>query len=98
MIDRLHASLTRIVTPLIHYAATDVYLLCTLSNTARKRRQSTAACGPARLVRSHRLATWLPCGTRTCMRRIWMTSHHRFGFVRIACLVTVPTQFMNAAF
>jgi hypothetical protein len=36
------------MTPLIHYAATGVYLLCTLSNTARRRRQSTADCEPVR--------------------------------------------------
>ena len=28
----------------------------------------------------------------------WMTSHRRCRFVRTACLETVPTQFMNAAF
>jgi hypothetical protein len=49
MIDRSHASLTRTVIPQIHCVATDIYLPSTVSNTARKRQQSTADCTHARL-------------------------------------------------
>src|SRR5436190_1645401 len=98
MIDRLPASLTRTVTQLIHYAATDVYLPSMLSNTAPKQRQFTAGCAPAQWVRSHRLATWLLCGTRTCMQRVWMTSNRRSRFPRTVCLETELTRFTSVAF
>src|SRR4030095_4320961 len=98
MIDRLHASVIRTVIPLIHCVATDIYLPSTLSNTARKRRQSTADCTHARWAQLRHLATWRHCATRACMWRAWMTSDRRCTFVRTDCSATVPTQFMNAAF
>ena len=49
--DRSCASVIRIGIRLTHCAATGVYLVYTLSNTARKRRQFTADCGRARRVR-----------------------------------------------
>src|SRR5215470_8401759 len=98
MIDRLHASLTRTVIPLIHCVATDAYQLCTLSNTAHKRRQSTADCGRARWIQPRHLATWLQCETPVYMRHVWMTSIHHSRFAPVACLETRPTQFMSVAF
>src|SRR2546421_767004 len=98
MIDRLHASVTPTVILLILCAVADIYLPSTLSNTARKRRQSTADCTQGGWAQLRRLATWRRCATRACMWRAWMTSNRRCRFVRTDYSAMVPTQFMNAAF
>src|SRR5947208_17109743 len=85
MIDRLHASLTRTVIPLIHCVATDIYLRFTLSNTARKRRQSTADCTLALLAQPRYPATWRDSATRAHMWRTWMTCDRRCRFRPRAC-------------
>jgi predicted hotdog family 3-hydroxylacyl-ACP dehydratase len=43
-------------------------------------------------------AIWLLYATRVCMWYFWMTLDRRCRSVQTACSVTVPTQFMNAAF
>src|SRR5947207_8360313 len=98
MIDRLHASLTRTVIPLIHCVAADIYLLCTLSNIARKRRQSTAGCTHAPVAQLRHPATWLHCATRACMWRTWMTSDRRCRFPPTVCLEKAAIPFTSAVF
>src|SRR4026208_1181164 len=95
--DPLLASLTRTAIPLIHYAATDVYLLSTLSHTARKRRQSTAGCEPARSAQLRHPATWLPCATHACMWYFWMTSCPRCKYAPCAYSETASIASMNVA-
>src|SRR5437763_13236796 len=97
MTDRLHASLTRTVIPLIHCVATDIYLRSTLSNTARKRRQSTVGCTLALLAQPRHPATWLHCATRACMWRTWMTSHCRCKYAPYVYSETASIASMNVA-
>src|SRR5881398_2211590 len=104
MIDRLHASLTRTVIPLIHCVATDIYLRSTLSNTARKRRQSTVGCTLAPLAQPrhpatslHHPATSLHCATHACMWRTWITSHRRCKYAPYVYSETASIAFMNVA-
>src|SRR5215813_1098717 len=96
MIERLHALLTRTVTLIIHCAATDVCPLCTLSNTARKRRQYTVGCEHAQWEPLRRRATWLRCETHICMRGPSMTSDRHSRSRPPVCLVTLQTRFTNA--
>src|SRR5207253_5058394 len=98
MIDRLHASLTRTVIPLIHCVATDIYLRFTLSNTARKRRQSTADCTLALLAQPRYPATWRHSATCACMWRTWMTSDRRCRFPPTVCLEKAVIPFTSAVF
>src|SRR5437763_8293873 len=98
MIDRLHAWLTRTVILLIHCVAADIYLLCTLSNTARKRQQSTAGCTLAPWAQRRHPAIWLRYATRACMWRTWMTSDRRCRFPPTVCLEKAAIPFTSAVF